>query len=234
MKRTLYVLICVAYFASPLSSFAQPAIKILVTSAMLAVAPEIREMRNGEYAKSMQILSDYGYRPYVVEACQSHPPSLFEAFTRDIVCSNVNDYSLRNKGVNETRSIIEAFKYFNFDDEDMVLKLTGRYFFSSRDFLTMVEENPQIDVFVNYDYYESKPDFRMKTGCFALRGKFYKEFLRTVDLERMEKQMIDVEIEMADFIRKISREGAQIMVLDKLGITAHVGGGTYPPVYSYW
>ena len=212
----------------------EPPIKIIMTSALLRLAPHIMQMRQDEYVKSLQTLKDYGYRPYVVEACQKSPPSPFEDFTNFVFYSSVNNYRLKNKGVNESKSLIEAFKYFNFDDEAIIVKLTGRYCFTSRDFLDTVEKNPQMDAFICYHAEFPIPRVRILTGCFALRGKLFKQFLANLDFVKMEKEMVDIEIELGNFIRKLSETHDNILIMNKLGLSAHVGGTGYPPAYQQW
>ncbi len=222
-------------FEAPAQKY--PQIKILVTSALLKrpMRPlQITEMRNEQYTRTLLTLNEYGYQPYVVEACQTSPPSLFEEFTPLVCYSNVNDNRLRNKGVNEAKSLIEAFRHFNFSDEDFIVKLTGRYCFINRDFLNMVEQHPELDACVCYQPNFPIPNVRTLTGCFGLRGKFFKQFLANLDLVKMEKMMLDIEIELGNFIRGMSKTDAHIIILDQLGLSVNVGGTTYPPIYEQW
>jgi hypothetical protein len=209
-------------------------IKFLVTAALLDESLEVKQMRQEQYKQSLITLKDYGYRPYIVEACLNGPPSLFEEFSPFVCYSNVNDLRLRNKGVNEARSMIEAFRHFEFSDEDILIKLTGRYCFTSRRFLNMIEEHPEIDACVCYNVDYPIRHARIATGCFALRAKYFKQFLAGLDFAAMEKWMTDIELELGNYIRKLSKIGAHIVIVDQLGLSANVGGTSYPPVYQQW
>ena len=202
-------------------------VKILYTAALLDCDYELRKL---EYIKSLDILKNYGYsNPYIVEAIKSANPTFLDNYSCNVMYSNVNDYSLRNKGINEARSIIEAFKQFNFNDKDMIIKITGRYFFTSDQFLKLVENNPSIDAFIKTDGLG-----QVFTGCFALRYKYFKTMLGQLDYDKMEHSMINIEQEVAIYINKIIKEqNANVMYCDKLDMLANIGNSK-PHQPTYW
>ena len=142
------------------------------------------QMRKQEYVFSISLLKDYGYEPYVFEACKSSPPSFFENYTKNVFYSNVNDYRLINKGVNEARSLIEGFKHYSFDDETMIIKLTGRYWLNSPIFINVVESHPEVDAFVRFKEDFPIPNGYVFTGCFAMKHKHFKAMLDQLDFVR--------------------------------------------------
>ena len=113
--------------------------------------------------------------------------------------------------------MLAAFSYFDFDDEDMIVKLTGRYQFDCDDFLRFVEDRPELDAVALY-----RPKERVVTGCFALRYKFFKQLLENLDFHKMEEDLIDIEFEVYDFLQKIASESANVAYLDAIGITANI------------
>ena len=215
-------------------SFAQTAsqsqgkLRVVCTSALIDFCYEARKQ---EYISSLERLKEYGYQPYVFEACHPASPSFLEKHTPHVFYSNVNDIKLGNKGVNEAASLIEGFKQTQFGDNDMIVKLTGRYLFDSRDFLQLVEDHPEIDVFVRCDPL-GFPE-KVFTGCFAMRYKFFKQMLENLDLIKMEEELIDLEKEVAHFTRQLAHLGKNVMYVEKVGIVANIGS-SHPPHLSYW
>ena len=196
-------------------------VKILYTAALLDFDYESRKK---EYIHTLDILRSYGYHnPYIVEAIKSGPHTFFNDYSCNVIYSNVNNPKLRNKGINEARSMTEACKKFYFKDNDIIVKITGRYFFTSDVFLRAVEAKPTVDAFVTVDQYG-----QVFTGCFALRYKFLKEMLHQLDYQKMERNMINIESEVSCYLRKIIQEkDAHVLYLDKIDVTANImGDGT--------
>ncbi len=204
-------------FLKKLGSSSRP--RIVYTSALL---PRFYEERKEEYIASFKKLAEYGYDPYVIEACCPAPPSFLERYSSHVFYANVNNYSLKNKGVQEAMSLLAGFNHYAFDDQEMIVKITGRYLFENDSFLKMVENHPEIDAFVKCDP-NHPPYSRIFTGCFALRYKLFKELLDHVDLKKMEEEMVDIETEMAHFIQKLQARGEKIMYMEQLGMRANLG-----------
>jgi hypothetical protein len=205
-------------------------IRVVYTAALL---PACYETRKEEYIRSLRLFQSYNYEPYVIEACFPRPSTFFEEHAQHVFYSNVNDYALRNKGVNEAKSLIEGFKHYQFNESDMIVKVTGRYHLESRHFLNLVEENPEIDVFVKCDPYYPIPLGSVLTGCFAMRYHLFKEMLENLDFIKMEDELINLEAEVALFVKKLITRGNKVMYVDKLDVSANVGV-TCPAVISYW
>ena len=184
------------------------------------------EMRKKEYIHSLTILKGFGYEPYIVEACKT--ASFFDDYDKNVCYSNVNDLRLRNQGVNEARSLIEGFNQFDFNDDDMIIKLTGRYYFENDSFIRLVENYLDVDAFIKTDRYG-----QVHTGCFALRYKYFKEMLTQLDFEKMEKHMINLEAETAHYIKELQNKNLiNVMNIDKLNLTCNVfGRGNNTKIY---
>lgn len=191
-------------------------IKILYTSALI---PHKFEERKQEYIRCLKTLESYGFKEqvYIAESGPYTPLSFFENYCDHVFYANTNDASLINKGVNEAKATIAAFDYFDFDDEDMIVKITGRYLFNNDYFLQLVKTHPEMDAFASY--FEDK-NRGVTTGCFAMRYKYYKQMVEELDLEKMEENLIDVEWEVAQFLEKMGK--GKVMYLDKVGISANV------------
>lgn len=225
MIKLSFFLFCIC---SSLSSHAD--VKILYTSALI---PYKFEERKEEYIKCLQILDSFGYKDktYIAESGPYNSFSFFDKYCDHVLYANTNDITLRNKGVNEVKATLAAFKYFNFDENDMLMKLTGRYFFNNDHFLSLVENNPDVDAWFAPRYPGKQHAFRpeigrfpcgITTGCMAIRAKYYKKMLEEMNLEEMERHYIDVEIVVEHFANKMIQEGAKVVFLEKIGLTANI------------
>lgn len=202
-------------------SFLSQETRILCTSALLA---HDFEARKAEYMKSLSFLSARGYKPYVVEAIAQSGPTFLENYSDQVFYSRVNNHHLRNKGVNEARSMLAAFEHFGFKDNDMILKLTGRYSFNSDSFLKLIENNCDVDAFMKKDEHG-----QVFTGCFAMRCNYFKDMLRQIDLERMEYSLISLEREVANYIERNSH--LNVMEVGTLGITARIDQNSFAELF---
>ena len=179
------------------------------------------EARKQEYILTLENLHRYGLsNPYIIESINPDCITFLNSYSRNVIYPNVNNPNLRNKGVNEARALAASFKKLPFKDNDMIIKVTGRYFFTSDKFLKTVESHPTTDAF-----FKMSPDGQVYTGCYAIRYKLFKEFLDLLDYEKMEREMINIEQEMADYLEKTTQtKKIKVMYLEDLGITANIWG----------
>lgn len=106
--------------------YSSPQIYVLYTSALL---PKQFELRKQEYLKSFYTLISYGYEPWIIESTNIDN-SFFDEISNRVLYPQKNVLSLRNKGVNEVMSIRASIPLLPFEDNDIVIKLTGRYLLS--------------------------------------------------------------------------------------------------------
>lgn len=212
MMKWIGIFLCLLF-----QSFASD-LKILYTAALI---PYKFEERKAEYIHSLDVLKLLGYRSqvYITESCLSFPFSFFDAYCDHILYANINDWSLRNKGVNEAKAMLAAFHHFQFDDEDMIVKLTGRYSFDNHQFLRFVESHPEADAIARYLH---GPGTGIVAGCFAMRARFFKQMLQQLDLIKMEREMIDIEREEEIFLQQMISQRAKVLYVETLGLTANV------------
>lgn len=190
-----------------------PSVKVVFTAAIIE---NQYEMRKNEYLYSLQVLQEFRIAPYILEACQEK--SFFDQYNYPVFYPMVNDAQLKNKGVNEARLLQEGIKYCSFDKEDMLLKLTGRYYFTDDLFVRLIESNPDIDAFVK----QPSNGPAVFTGCYALRCKYFELFLEGLDLKKMEMQMINIEDELGEFL--IRNPQIKTQYVDALNLTANIFG----------
>ena len=189
-------------------------VRIVCTTALIDYQFEERKK---EYERSFNILKDYGHVPYIVESLCTGKTFLDE-HSKHVCYTKTNNAFLKNKGVNEARSLQKGLATFGFDDDDMIIKLTGRYFFNSNAFIQLAQNSAGIDAIVKYDRHR-----QVITGCCAMRYKYFKEMLDSIDYTTMEQQMINFEREMANYIRRKQRT-MKVQTVDKLNVTANIFG----------
>ena len=102
-----------------------------------------------------------------------------------------------HKGVNELLDIKEVINQYNIKDEDIIIKLTGRYKLLNLNFINFVKHNiNDYDAFVKF-YNVCTKQYMFDDcvlGLFAVKCKYLKEFKYTF--------LKSAECEFADYIRK--------------------------------
>ena len=73
-----------------------------------------------------------------------------DALPSDIQYTNNNQTRYFHKGVNELLDIKFIIDKYNIQDEDIIIKLTGRYYLTTDTFFKLVIENPNCDVFIKF------------------------------------------------------------------------------------
>ena len=77
-------------------------INIVCTAALINEQYEIRKQ---EYINVTEKIKQFGIMPYIVESCK-HGPTFLDSVSDRVWYSQTNDYSLRNKGVNEAKALL--------------------------------------------------------------------------------------------------------------------------------
>lgn len=99
----------------------------------------------------------------------------------DVHYTENNKYNLKHKECNELLDIKSVIDAYNIDDNDTIIKLTGRYKLINLDFINLVINNcDKIDAFVKFfnvatkKYHDKKDDCVL--GLLALKCKYFKNF----------------------------------------------------------
>ena len=196
-------------------------IEIIFTSALIAHQFEIRKE---EYLKSYTTLIKNGFTPWIIESTNIDH-SFYDELTSHICYPQKNNPTVRNIGVNEVMALKTSIPFLPFNDDDIVIKLTGRYLLYEQTFIDTIRENP------NNDAYAKWVDDQVFTGCIALKWKYFKNFLQTVNLAKMEKEMINLEKELAHFIIE---KNLKCFIIDHLHIKARIyANGKGNTTYNY-
>ncbi|HEX2978594.1 MAG TPA: hypothetical protein VHO47_05725 [Candidatus Babeliales bacterium] len=207
-------------------------VKILLTAALAATHYEIRKE---QYIESLVRLSALGYKDvYVVEALMKNGPTFLDNYSKNIFYSQKNNSSWIYPGANEGITMLDALNHFNFDPDDMIIKMTGRYYLITDSFFKLVQNNiEKYDVFV-------KPNLHtpgdIATACFAMRCRDLKEMLDSFDFNWVGTSYFSIELLVGRYIALKSNEGKlRVLYVDKLDVKANIYGGSHrPDISSDW
>jgi hypothetical protein len=113
----------------------------------------------------------------------------------DICYTDNNKINVGHKGQNELLDIKEVINKYNIQDDDMIIKLTGRYKLLNSNFINLVKNNNH-DAFVKFfNVCALKYCFDdCVLGLFAIKCKYLKEFKYHF--------VRSPECEFADYVRK--------------------------------
>ncbi len=132
----------------------------------------------------------------------------------DIFYTNNNKRNFKHKGGNELLDIKNVIEKYNIDDNDTIIKLTGRYKIMNLDFINVVINNcDKIDAFVKFfnvctkKYHDNKDDCVL--GLYALRCKYLKNFTY--------KYQKSPEVEFAMYIKN-TIDNSKILSIKKLSL----------------
>lgn len=96
-----------------------------------------------------------------------------------IIYTYNNKYPFKSKGVNEIMDIKEVINNYGINDDDIIIKLTGRYrALSPKFFNNIIENENNYDAFVKF-YGTCSLKFEQYDcilGCYAIRAKYIKLF----------------------------------------------------------
>lgn len=203
------------------SSFAQ--IRLVLSAALTDTCFDFRKE---QYIESFHILAWHGYKnPYVVEALKKNGPTFLEKYSNNVFYSTVNNPTLKNNGVNEAKTMLDGLAHFNFDPDDMIIKLTGRNHLVSEYLLRTVETHLNYDAIIRLD-----PHGSLYTIGFAIKYKYLKEMLEALDYNYLENNMISIEVACGQYIkRKLQEDTMKIYCLDKLDIYCTLHGSSNAP-----
>lgn len=195
-------------------------IKIVLS---VALTDNYFEERKQQYIEAFSILTNLGYPDfYIVEAIKGQGPTFLDLYCDKVFYSKINNPNLNNKGINEGITLLDGLAHFNFDPEDMVIKLTGRYHLMSDYFLKAVQNNLDCDALVHLDDYGN-----LHTLGYAMKYKYMKEMYESLPYDHLEQHMINVEKACNDFVTQKVQEGVmKVIYMDKLDIKANVAGSS--------
>lgn len=137
--------------------------------------------------------------------------TFLDDFGIDVHYTENNKESFMHKGINELMDIKSAISAYDIKDDDIIIKLTGRYKLMDDSFLTTVIENVEsYDVFIKFFNVltEEFAENDCILGLFAMRCKYLKDFEYDPKVEVPETQF-------AEYVRKSE---CRIYEMERLGL----------------
>lgn len=211
MKKTLFIL-----FIGFLPWIAKAETRIVLTAA---ITDSFYEFRKSQYLETFAILKQYGYKDfYIIEALNKKGPTFLDDYSSHVFYAQTNNPSFCNNGINEASTLLEGLLHFNFDNNDMIIKLTGRHQFTSDYLLRLVEDNPEYDAFVKVN-----EDGNVFTLGFAMKHNYIIEMLSLMNFAAMGHVMRPVEYDVGDYIKwKIPQGNFNVYYIPTLHIKANI------------
>ena len=160
------------------------------------------EHRKRRYIDSIQsvlslIRGDETIKPIIIEN-NGYRQTYLDGLGCEVAYSNNNTLNLHHKGLNELNDVHQLISHYNIQDDDMIIKLTGRYKVLNPNFLNFVKYNiDKYDAFVKF-FNVCSLEYLYNDcvlGLFAIKCKYMKQFSYKCDKSP--------ECEFAEYVRKM-------------------------------
>lgn len=154
-------------------------IQFIITGAVKIkdINPNLFIERNTEYRLCLHKLFHYNMPVHaIISECskdESNETSFAGfKFSSELYILSTKDFNAKGKSQQEFLSIQTYVKNATFDDNDWIIKVSGRYLLLSDNFYNIVKNAPD-----DYDAVVKTSDThpQIYTFCFALRWKYFKE-----------------------------------------------------------
>lgn len=201
-------------------SQAETHIRVVLTAALTDAHFEFRK---NQYLESFSILRNYGYETfYVVEALKKQGPTFLDDCCDHVFYSSKNNPSYINNGINEAATFLEALYHFGFDDEDMIIKFTGRHQLTSDYLLRLVEDNLEYDALVKVN-----EDGNVFTLGLAMKCKHFKEMFERLNFSALGNFLRPIEYDVGDYIKyKVKQGNFKVYYIETLHMKAQLFGSS--------
>lgn len=157
---------------------------IIATSAELSL---LNDLRTKEYLQTIRWLSEnYKQHNILWLECVSNKIE-YVGNTFPVYYSNCHNPKYLNKGSNLGNALKKLFQQYDVSN-DLVVQITGRYHFTDTYFFDTIEKNPDYDLYAKNDGYD-----QYFTGCFALRGKYFIDWVNETNWDLLNDRMINIE-----------------------------------------
>lgn len=180
-------------------------IYIIITSTInnkIGIINELTSInRNNRYIDCINqllklIKDDNDIKPIIVENGGLRETFL-NNFNCDILYTNNNSYNYLHKGFNELLDIKEVINKYNIKDDDIIIKITGRYKLLNKDFIDLVKNNNK-DAYIKFFNVCTKEFMYndLALGLYAIKCKYLKDFNYNGLINK------SPEVEFAEYIRE--------------------------------
>lgn len=181
---------------------------IIITTAL---GPDRLSERMSEYKSALEWYSNSGFDFKIVECYGDSSQGFFERYSKDVFYPTINDSSIKNKGVNEAKALLSSFKHFGLMADEFLVKVTGRYLPTSTIFFERAASTQSDALLLELG---GQAFF----GCIGIRAKHFEDLLSSLDLQGMEKNMVNIEKAAMDLIRGTMR----YELVDEVGMLCNI------------
>tara|TARA_R100000734_G_C3283933_1_gene76997 strand:- start:28 stop:621 length:594 start_codon:yes stop_codon:yes gene_type:complete len=158
---------------------------VLITSA--DIEHPLKEMRTEEYRKTiLWMKKNLGDNSLAWIECVRNNNSFIEEYN-PVFYPNVNNPEFKNTGANWGKAVEEFILHHDIHEE-FIAHVTGRYHLKDRYFFDTIEKNSEYDVFAKDDGHS-----QYITGCFAMRAKYFIDWIHQTDWNWLNAAMINLE-----------------------------------------
>ena len=158
---------------------------VLITSA--DIEHPLKEMRTEEYRETiLWMKKNLGDNSLAWIECVRNSNSFIEEYN-PVFYPNVNNPEFKNTGANWGKAV-EEFIIHHDIHEEFIAHVTGRYHLKDRHFFDTIEKNSEYDVFAKDDGHS-----QYITGCFAMRAKYFIDWIHQTDWNWLNAAMINLE-----------------------------------------
>jgi hypothetical protein len=161
--------------------------------------------RYREYEECLNIIKSFGYDFIIMETVSEH--DLFLENFGKVIYTNVNNRSFKNRGSNYINAMKNALDTLEFEDDDLIIHITGRYPLVDNTFIERCKVIESDGCF-GKDYLGQFYLF-----LYALRYKKLKKLLNSIDVEYFDSSGVNLERVFSEFL-----ENDNLDFVDKLGI----------------
>jgi hypothetical protein len=138
-------------------------IYVILTTSLISFDYEIRKK---QYIYSinriLEITKNKNYKIIIIEN-NGKRTTFLDDFGVDVFYTNNNSINTKNKGIKELHDILDCIKYYNIHDDDMIVKLTGRYIvdIDSEVFKVIDKNENDIDCVIKYGWFGEPSDTKL-------------------------------------------------------------------------
>ena len=191
---------------------------VLITSA--DIEHPLKDMRTEEYRETIlwmkKNLGENNFLAWI--ECVKDKDSFIEEYN-PVFYPNVNNPEFKNTGANWGKAVEEFI--LNHDiHEEYIAHVTGRYHLIDRYFFDTIENNPDYDVFAKDDGHS-----QYLTGCFAMRTKYFIDWIHQTDWNWLNAAMINLEKSVWNYSMK---NKLKCYEFDSLHIDCNIFGNGAP------
>lgn len=195
---------------------------ILTVSTAIIDDNITKEQRIDEYKECFDIIKNLGYENfYIIETALEHSDFL-ENHSKNVIYTNVNG-KYNNRGTNYTNAFKKFLNESSFNDEDIIIHITGRYPLINDSFVKNCLNLEQNKI----GCFKKDADNQFYLFLFGMRFKELKELLNSINVDYMERNMINLEL---IFSRLIPHD--TVLFVDELGIIGRQSNEKNPNIYN--